>query len=452
MFGLFPPQIKYILGNEACERFSYYGMRSILVIFMVQKLLMPESEAKGLYHLFLSACYFLPLLGGFLSDRYWGKYNTIIWLSIVYSMGHGVLALWESKTGLYVGLALIALGAGGIKPCISSHVGDQFTEKNSHLIEKVYEIFYWSVNFGAFFSTLLIPWVLVQYGQRIAFAIPGVLMVIATVIFWMGKKHFVIVPPTGKAGSNHFLGVVCYALARIIKKKPGESWLEVAKELYSVDQVEGAKAVFQVFTVFASVTVFWSLYDQTGSTWVLQAEQMDLNFMGIKWESSQIQALNSILILVLVPFYSLWVYPFVQKMGYRLTPLRKMGAGMVIMGFSFVWITIIQLLLESGVHLSVGWQFGPYFILSSAEILISITGLEFAYTQAPRAMKGTLMSIWLITIALGNFVTAIISYINPFSGGVSEFFFYTVLMALLAVVFIWTATRYQGRDYLEPAA
>jgi POT family proton-dependent oligopeptide transporter len=246
--------------------------------------------------------------------------------------------------------------------------------------------------------------------------------------------------------------VVCYALARIIKKKPGESWLEVAKELYSVDQVEGAKAVFQVFTVFASVTVFWSLYDQTGSTWVLQAEQMDLNFMGIKWESSQIQALNSILILVLVPFYSLWVYPFVQKMGYRLTPLRKMGAGMVIMGFSFVWITIIQLLLESGVHLSVGWQFGPYFILSSAEILISITGLEFAYTQAPRAMKGTLMSIWLITIALGNFVTAIISYINPFSGGVSEFFFYTVLMALLAVVFIWTATRYQGRDYLEPAA
>src|SRR4051812_34907462 len=123
----YPPQIKYIVGNEACERFSFYGMRSILVIFMVSQLLMKDHEAKAIFHLFVSAVYFTPLIGAWIADRYWGKYKTILYLSIVYCMGHGVLAWRDDKPGLYTGLALIAIGSGGIKACVSAFVGDQFT-------------------------------------------------------------------------------------------------------------------------------------------------------------------------------------------------------------------------------------------------------------------------------------------------------------------------------------
>ena len=177
----FPSQIKYIVGNEACERYSYYGMRSILTVFMIQVLLMQEAEATSTYHLFAGACYLFPLLGAYISDRIWGKYKTILNLSLVYCLGHAVLAIWETKLGLYWGLGLIALVSGGIKPCVSAHVGDQFKANQSHMLKKVYELFYFMINFGSFFSTLITPWTLKTYGPSIAFGIPGVLMLIALI-------------------------------------------------------------------------------------------------------------------------------------------------------------------------------------------------------------------------------------------------------------------------------
>ncbi|MFA7613419.1 MAG: oligopeptide:H+ symporter, partial [Candidatus Caldatribacteriota bacterium] len=192
----FPPQIKYIVGNEACERYSYYGMRSILTVFMIQVLLFQEAKATSVYHLFAGACYLTPLLGAWISDRIWGKYKTILYLSLIYCVGHAVLAIWETEYGLYVGLGLIALGSGGIKPCVSAHVGDQFKANQQHLLKKIYELFYFMINFGSFFSTLITPWTLDKFGPSVAFGIPGILMFIATFIFWLGRKQFVHVPPT----------------------------------------------------------------------------------------------------------------------------------------------------------------------------------------------------------------------------------------------------------------
>ena len=141
-----PKGIPYIIGNELAERFSYYGMKTILVIFMTKYLMnqtgalevMQREEALTWYHLFSSAVYFTPLLGAILADGVLGKYKTIISLSLVYCMGHLVLSLDDSRIGLAVGLSLISLGSGGIKPCVSAHVGDQFGKTNSHLLEKIY--------------------------------------------------------------------------------------------------------------------------------------------------------------------------------------------------------------------------------------------------------------------------------------------------------------------------
>src|SRR5262252_2116619 len=187
-----PPGVPYIVGNEAAERFSYYGMNSILVIFMTQYLLssrgqsapMSGAQADAWYHTFVSTVFFLPILGAFLGDAAIGKYLTILSLSIVYCFGHLALAIDHTRLGLAIGLGLIALGAGGIKPCVSANVGDQFGATNQHLLPRVFSWFYFSINAGSAFSTLLIPWMLDQHGSKIAFGTPGIFMVIATIIFW----------------------------------------------------------------------------------------------------------------------------------------------------------------------------------------------------------------------------------------------------------------------------
>src|SRR4026209_637069 len=159
-----PKQIRYIIGNEGCERFSFYGMRNILTVFLVSSLLhyLPESErahgAKGVFHTFVIGVYFFPLLGGWLADRFFGKYNVILWLSLVYCVGQACLALFvTNRTGFYLGLALIALGSGGIKPCVAAFVGDQFDQTNKHRAKVVFDAFYWIINFGSFFASLLMP-------------------------------------------------------------------------------------------------------------------------------------------------------------------------------------------------------------------------------------------------------------------------------------------------------
>jgi len=213
-----PRQIRYIIGNEGCERFSFYGMRNILTVFLVTSLLqyLPEGErasaAKDVFHTFVIGVYFFPLLGGWVADRFLGKYHTIFWLSLVYCAGHLCLALFESnRTGFYTGLFLIALGSGGIKPCVAAFVGDQFDQTNKHRAKAVFDAFYWIINFGSFFASLLMPIFLRNFGGAVAFGIPGALMFIATVVFWLGRKRYALVPPT-PPDPNSFLRVARTAL------------------------------------------------------------------------------------------------------------------------------------------------------------------------------------------------------------------------------------------------
>ncbi|MGE8226918.1 MAG: MFS transporter, partial [Stenotrophomonas sp.] len=197
-----PRQIGYIIGNEACERFSFYGMRNILVQFLITSLLLQEitaegraGEAKDIMHSFMIGVYFFPLLGGWLADRFFGKYHTILWFSLIYCVGHLCLALFEgNRQGFFLGLGLIALGAGGIKPLVASFMGDQFDQSNKHLAKIVFDAFYWIINFGSLFASLLIPLALKNLGPQWAFGIPGILMFVATFVFWLGRKRYVLVP------------------------------------------------------------------------------------------------------------------------------------------------------------------------------------------------------------------------------------------------------------------
>src|SRR6476661_4829412 len=213
-----PKQIRYIIGNEGCERFSFYGMRNILTVFLVSSLLLylPEADrehaAKNVFHTFVIGVYFFPLLGGWLADRFVGKYNTIFWLSLVYCAGQACLAMFvTNRMGFYVGLSLVALGSGGIKPCVASFVGDQFDQTNKHRAKVVFDAFYWIINFGSLFASFLMPIFLRDLGPAIAFGIPGALMFVSTFVLWIARKQYVMLPPT-PPDPNSFLNVSRSAL------------------------------------------------------------------------------------------------------------------------------------------------------------------------------------------------------------------------------------------------
>lgn len=444
-FG-FPPQIRFIIANEGAERFSFYGMKNILTFFMIHYLLVKdvpnqalrEGVASSNYHLFVSAVYFFPLLGGYVSDRFLGKYKTILYLSIVYCFGHFCLALFEQhKMGFYTGLFLIALGSGGIKPCVSAYVGDQFDASNHHLLQRVFGVFYWMLNFGSFFASLLIPLTLKAFGPSVAFGIPGVLMLLATWIFWLGRKHYVQVPPTGK-NPHTFLKVVFSALRS--PRTPGP-WLDGALREHPPQAVEGAKAVFRLMSIFLTVPLFWALFEQKGSTWVVQASKMNGVLGSWHLQPSQLMALNPLLVMLLIPLNEFVVYPALARRNIDLGPLRRMTWGMVTAGVAFVLVAALQWLLERGLYLSILWQAGPYVVLTLAEVLVSVTGLEFAYSQAPKEMKSTLMALWSLTVTVGNLFTAAIARLNVFEGA-DRFLFYAVLIWVAAFIFQWVAKRF----------
>jgi proton-dependent oligopeptide transporter, POT family len=442
----FPPQIKYLAWNEGCERFSYYGMTSVLTIYMVQRLFLSESDAESKFHLFVFAVYVTPLAGAWLADRFLGRFRVILWLSLGYVFGHAVIAGFESREGLYAGLALIAVGAGGIKPCAAAYVGDQFGRDQRHLLKRVYDLYYWMINLGSTASTLLIPVLLDRSGPRVAFAVPGVLMAIALVLFWAGRRRYVSLPPTGP-NPHGFFRVVSHAVSRLGTGRPGEGWLDVAKGRFPNDAVEGAKAVFRIVAVFAPIAAFWALFFQYGSSWVLQAEKMDREVLGITVLSSQISTLNALFVLALIPLFAGVLYPALERRGVRVTALGKMTVGMYVMVLSFVSAGVIQVAIDAGGRPNVAWQVLQYLFLSIGEVLVSVTALEFAYTQAPRSMKSAIMSLWYLTIAAGSLLTASVAAVNRFRGA-PYFFFFAALMLSAAVLFTFVARRYRPAEYV----
>ncbi|MEM9064713.1 MAG: POT family MFS transporter [Planctomycetota bacterium] len=334
-----PGGVPFIIGNEAAERFSFYGMRAILTVFMTKYLVdaagndatYTDEKAKEIYHLFVAIAYFTPMIGALLSDIFLGKYRTILYISLLYCAGHGCLALmdlgpylheqgaggWDMEPFLFSGLFLIALGAGGIKPCVSAHVGDQFGHGNKHLMTQIFNWFYFSINVGAAVSQILTPWLLEHYGPPLAFGLPGVLMAIATFVFWLGRHRFIHIPP---AGPKKFF-----------------------RETFSKDGLRALLNLSPIFLLF--VPMFWAIFDQTGSAWVIQADQMNREF-GIYWLPSQVQFVNPVLILVGIPVFTYVIYPFVGKFV-KVTPLRKIGAGLVLTSASFGVSALVEVDIQA---------------------------------------------------------------------------------------------------------
>jgi POT family proton-dependent oligopeptide transporter len=515
-----PRQIPFIIANEGCERFSFYGMRNILTTFLAGAFFAnlataeAESEAKDVFHVFVAAVYFFPLLGGWLSDRFFGKYRTILWVSVIYCLGHACLAAYEDQpAGFYFGLFLIALGSGGIKPLVSTFMGDQFDQGNKHLAKIAFDAFYWIINFGSFFASLVMPKLLQGWGPAawwglspasVAFGVPGVLMFIATLCFWAGRRRYVMVPPVppdphaftrvvrtaltasrsgsgnpglvlaiagcalalgsvalipllGWTGGKDIVIALCLALVFLLVCGGTGAWiqLERARGTHPDEAVDGVRSVLRVLVIFALVTPFWSLFDQKASTWVFQAGAMTKP----AWFSpAQMQALNPALVMLIIPFNNLVIYPALRRRGREPSQLGRMKLGIALAGLSWIVVGGMQLLLDGGQTVSIAWQIVPYVLLTAGEVLVSATGLEFAYSQAPAAMKGVIMSFWSLAVTVGNLWVLIVNAAvknDAVTGAIADtglgvvafqMFFFAAFAFAAAFAFHLVARRYRMVD------
>ncbi|KAM4609457.1 solute carrier family 15 member 1 [Polymixia lowei] len=609
----YPLSIFFIVVNEFCERFSYYGMRAVLVLYFTYFLRWDDDLATSVYHAFVALCYLTPILGAIVADSWLGKFKTIIYLSIVYAIGQVVMAVSAihditdtNRDGVpdnmtfhvtlsMVGLFLIALGTGGIKPCVAAFGGDQFADHQEKQRRTFFSVFYLCINAGSLLSTIITPILraqecgihVAQKCYSMAFGVPAALMVVALVVFIVGSGMYHKTEPQG----NIMLDV-CKCIAFAIKNRfrhRGKAypkrvhWMDWAEEKYDKLLIAQIKMVLKVLFLYIPLPMFWTLFDQKGSRWTLQATTMDGNFGLLILQPDQMQTVNPILILTLVPIMDSVIYPLIKKCGLNFTPLRRMTVGMFLAAMAFVAAALVQIQIDktlptfpsasqsqlkllnmgsnpltvalpnnspvqlaaaqtddlnkkpqqgnnairfingmdtavsvsgdfglieassysnysliqngkssfnisSGVQsceytrefgfgssymflipsnftfeqncqimetedikpnsVHMAYQIPQYFLITAGEVVFSVTGLEFSYSQAPSNMKAVLQAGWLFTVAIGNFIVLIVAELAQIPEQWAEYVLFASLLVAVCVVFSIMAYFYK---YIDPA-
>uniref|UniRef100_A0A3Q4H1C7 Solute carrier family 15 member 1a n=1 Tax=Neolamprologus brichardi TaxID=32507 RepID=A0A3Q4H1C7_NEOBR len=621
----YPLSIFFIVVNEFCERFSYYGMRAVLVLYFKYFLQWDEDLATSIYHTFVALCYLTPILGAIVADSWLGKFKTIIYLSIVYTIGQVAMAVSavhditdSNRDGTpdnmtfhvalsMVGLFLIALGTGGIKPCVAAFGGDQFSEHQQR--RTFFSVFYLCINGGSLLSTIITPILRGQecgiYSQQkcysLAFGVPAALMVVALVVFIVGSGMYYKAEPEG----NIMLDV-CKCIGFAIKNRyrhrsnqypRRQHWMDWAEEKYDKLLIAQIKMVLKVLFLYIPLPMFWTLFDQKGSRWTLQATTMNGYFGTLVIQPDQMQTFNPILILTLVPIMDSVIYPLIKKCGFNFTPLKRMTVGMFLAAMAFVCAALVQVEIDktlpvfpsasqsqlkllnmgssavtvnlpgnepltlnaaqvlcnvifsqtqdltskpeqgnneirfvNGMNMPVNvttsavdlgliepfyystystikngetkfsllsgsqsceyikdfgfggsytffiprtFVFGPncqdsitvvediepnsvhmalqipqYFFITAGEVMFSVTGLEFSYSQAPSNMKAVLQAGWLFTVAIGNFIVLIVAEIAKLPNKWAEYVLFASLLVLVCIIFSTMAYFY---TYIDPS-
>ncbi|XP_053327895.1 solute carrier family 15 member 2 [Spea bombifrons] len=366
----YPLSILFIIINEFCERFSYYGMKAVLTLYFVNYLKWDENLSTTVYHAFSGLCYFTPIIGAPIADVWLGKFNTIFWLSILYVIGHIIKSVGAIPTiGNYdlhvalsmIGLVAIAFGTGGIKPCVSAFGGDQFEEEHAKERAKFFSIFYLSINAGSLISTFVTP---VLRGDvqcfgtdcyALAFGVPAALMLVALVVFVGGSGMYKKNPPEGNVLSSVFK-CIGFALKnrwrhRSKEHPKREHWLDWANEKYPKKIITEVKMVTRVLFLYIPLPMFWALFDQQGSRWTLQATRMDSDFGGFVIQPDQIQVMNPLLILILIPVFDLGLYPLLRACKINFKPIQRMAAGMIVGALAFVVAAIVEIQINKTIPL-----------------------------------------------------------------------------------------------------
>jgi len=385
-FTSHPTGFWFFFWGELAERSCYYGMRAILFLYVSEQLGFGRANASTIVSLFIAACYLLPLAGGYLADNYFGKYWTIVGFSLPYIVGQLLLCIDSQQVlgippryFLFVSLALLAMGSGVIKPNISTLMGmtyDQHRPGKTQLRSDAFAFFYMAINIGAFASSYEVPQLRDEYGYAIAFLFPAMLMAAALLLFALGKRF--------------------YAREVITRseKTPEETlqqWTVLRK----------------LFGVFLVITFFWMIFDQSTTTWISFAQDdFDLHLFGRHVAPDQIQSLNPLFIVLLLPLVSVGLWRLLARFGIHMRATDKMLVGFGLTAAGMALMAIAGLLATPEHKVSLWWLVATFFLITLAELCISPVGLELAFTAAPQAMKSFITACFLLTVFFGNLLNS----------------------------------------------
>ncbi|KAM7463346.1 hypothetical protein LguiA_031467 [Lonicera macranthoides] len=477
----------FILGTECCERLAYYGIATNLVSYLTAKLHEGNVSAARNVTTWQGTCYLTPLIGAVLADAYWGRYWTIAAFSTIYFIGMCTLTLSATVPAFkpaecmdaicpsatpaqygvfFLGLYLIALGTGGIKPCVSSFGADQFDDTDTK--ERVkkgsfFNWFYFSINIGALVSSSLIVWIQDNAGWGLGFGIPALFMGIAIASFFSGTPIYRFQKPGGSPitrmcqvlvascrkwnlpvpldssllyetpdkisaieGSRkigHTDELKCLDKAAIVSEVESKNGDYNPWKLCTVTQVEELKILIRMFPIWATGIVFSAVYAQMSTMFVEQGMMMDTSIGSFTIPAASLSSFDVISVIFWVPVYDRFLVPIARKFtgkGRGFSKLQRMGIGLFISvlcmsAAALVEIKRLQIANELGltnesvaVPLSIFWQIPQYFLLGAAEVFTFIGQLEFFYDQSPDAMRSLCSALSLLTTSLGNYLSSFI--------------------------------------------
>ena len=431
-FTSHPTGFWFFFWGELAERSCYYGMRAILFLYVAKELDFGDDDAGTIVSLYIAACYLLPLIGGYLADNFFGKYGTIVGFSLPYIAGQLLLSIDSQQVFgispryfLFVSLALLAMGSGVIKPNISTLMGltyDQYRPGQTQLRSDAFSFFYMAINIGAFASSLAVPWLRSHYGYHIAFLFPAALMTVALLLFALGKPYY----------------------AREVIKRPKEHREEegVLGSLFATFREHGA-LLSNLFSLFLVITFFWMIFDQSTTTWIRFAKNdFDPHLFGFHVDPDQVQALNPLFIVALLPIVSIGLWRLLGRMGFHVRPTDKMLVGFFLTAAGMGIMAAAGFLATPEHKVSLWWQVVTFLLVTLAELCISPVGLELAFTAAPPSMKGFITGCFLLTVFFGNILNSFLTRLYGPLGPGKYFGLLTGILLVVSFVFLVIARQF----------
>jgi POT family proton-dependent oligopeptide transporter len=394
-------------------------MRAILALYMTSVLGFSDGQASRIMAFFIAGCYLLPLAGGWVADNLLGKYWTIVGFSLPYILGHVILGI-EQTPFLFLALVLLAMGSGVIKPNISTLMGltyDQQRPGREQLRSDAFAMFYGAVNIGAAISSFAMPWIRDRFDYQIAFLFPAGLMVLAFAFFAAGKPF--------------------YATEVIVRRHKSPQ-----------ERREQWQVLSRLFGIFIVVAFFWTIFDQAPSTWTFFArDHLDRRIFNFSFLPSslrdytlapdQLQALNPVLIILLLPLVTL-TWHGLAKLGLPLLATSKMMIGFILTGICMGIMSVAGFLAGDGT-VWVWWEVVAYVLITVAEICISVVGLELSFSAAPKAMKSFVAACWLLAVFVGNMINVLVTpYYETVNPG-TYFGLMTLIMVPVTLAFALVA-------------
>ncbi|XP_038206265.1 peptide transporter family 1-like [Zerene cesonia] len=360
----FPRIVMLIILTEFCERFSYSGMRAFLTLYLRSKLGYTDEGATETYHVFSTFVYVFPIIGGILADNWLGKFRTILYLMFIYAAGNILVAVTAipvlhipANLCTLLGLFMITLGTGGIKPCVSSFGGEQFKlpQQENHLAV-YFSILYFTLCVGSMIAKIVSPILRSEvhcFGEKdcysLAFGAPGVVVLISIVIFVSAKRRYIINKPDGNVLLDFVKCIFLGLKTTLIKGKEDNNahWLDSTQHKYDKSFIRDVKKTLSILMLFTVLPVFWALLDQLGSRWTLQATKMDGTLGLITVKPDQLQVITPVCILIFIPLTQKWVYPHLEKRNIMKNPLHKLAVGGILAGFAFIASAFVEIYIKT---------------------------------------------------------------------------------------------------------